>query len=213
VPSSTQILEGLTRIAREGEVVAVAWHVLLLLVLVALGMGWRPSKRLAALLLALPLASVALAALAFSNPFNATVFLIGTAILAALGARLPRERPERGSVAARLFGALMLAFGWTYPHFAEGGLLPYLYLAPIGLVPCPTLATVMGLALLTEGFGARAWPAVLAVLGLFYGIFGVFILGVMLDVGLVLGAAVLLGTSTFRKETESSLRKRAIPIL
>lgn len=214
MPSSALILEGLRRTAHDAVVIAGAWHLVLFGLLVALFLGWRPTRRTGSMLLGLPLASVAVTALVFSSPFNAVMFAIVAALLVVLGARLPRERVQGISTSVRLAAACLLAFGWVYPHFFwESGLLPFLYAAPIGLVPCPTLAVVLGLALAAGGFGTRAWSAVLASFGLFYGLFGVFRLGVVIDLGLVIGALALLATSTFRRQVGTVLRRRAVPLL
>jgi hypothetical protein len=91
-----------------------------------------------------------------------------------------------------VFGSLLFAFGWLYPHFLEAGTPHrYLYAAPTGLVPCPTLSAVIGLALILEGFGSRAWSLTLAVLGLLYGVVGTFRLHVLIDMVLLVGAAGL----------------------
>jgi hypothetical protein len=87
----------------------------------------------------------------------------------------------------------MATFGLVYPHFTHtSSPFGYLYAAPTGLVPCPTLSLAIGVALIADGLGSRAFSLVLAAAGLFYGIFGVARLGVLLDVGLVAGAGVLL---------------------
>ena len=50
---------------------------------------------------------------------------------------------------------------------------------PTGLVPCPTLSIVIGLALIVEGLDSRIWTSVLVgATGVFYGIFGAVRLGV-----------------------------------
>jgi hypothetical protein len=86
----------------------------------------------------------------------------------------------------------MIAFGWFYPHFVHGSsTLVYLYMAPTGLIPCPTLATIVGLSILFNGFGSRAWGAIVAFAGLFYGLFGGFRLGVHIDHVLTAGALAL----------------------
>jgi hypothetical protein len=51
---------------------------------------------------------------------------------------------------------------------------------------------VIGVALVVDGLGSRAWALLLAGAGLFYGVFGVARLGVTLDVGLIVGAVGLL---------------------
>jgi hypothetical protein len=89
-------------------------------------------------------------------------------------------------------GALLFAFGWVYPHFLNtSSFLPYLYSAPTGLIPCPTLSIVIGLALILGGLGARTWSLVLGVTGIFYGIFGSAWLGVLIDWVLLLGALTI----------------------
>ncbi len=87
----------------------------------------------------------------------------------------------------------MIAFALLYPHFLESGsYIKYLYASPVGLIPCPTLSLLIGFALVYNGFGSNALTISLVVFGLFYGLFGVFRLGVTLDVGLIIGALSLL---------------------
>ena len=95
--------------------------------------------------------------------------------------------------ALRVAGILLIAFGWVYPHFLQGGSwLQYLYKSPAGLIPCPTLSFVIGFTLLANGFSSRGLSIFLGALGLFYAVFGAFRLGVRLDLILMLGAAALL---------------------
>ena len=90
-------------------------------------------------------------------------------------------------------GMVMILFGWVYPHFLEGGAwFDYLYAAPTGLIPCPTISLTIGFALLANGFSSRAWSLTLAFLGLFYAFFGALRLGVNLDFVLLGGALLLL---------------------
>jgi len=95
----------------------------------------------------------------------------------------------------------MIIFGWVYPHFLEkSSLINYLYSAPTGLIPCPTLSIVIGFALLFNRFESKAWPLILSVISLFYGLFGIFRLKVMLDAGLLFGALFLLISVLFINE-------------
>lgn len=194
MPSSDSILAGLTQIANDGFLVAVAWHVLLGAAIVALALGWRPSGWIAAVSIPSLLASVAVFAFAARNPFNGVVF--GVAAIAMLTFALI-DRPRmlrRGPPWAWAIGIGMLAFGWLYPHFLAMHPVAYLIGAPVGLVPCPTLSVAIGLALLAGGVGPRSWTIVLVALGMFYGLFGLFRLGVVLDSGLVIGALALVRT-------------------
>lgn len=191
MPTPDSILAGLTAIASGGVVVAVLWHIVIAAAIAAIVAGWRPSQRVARVLLVVPLVSVAAFAFAFDNPFNGTVFAVVAAGLAVLGGLVRSERVSTGGAPAATMGIVSIAFGAFYPHFLDGSPLVYAYAAPVGLVPCPTLALAVGFALLGNGLGSRAWALLVATLGVFYGLFGVLRLGVYLDVGLVVGAGAL----------------------
>jgi hypothetical protein len=192
MPNATDILDGLSMIANRTTGVAVGWHLVIAAALVALGAGWHPSQRTARLLIGMPLASVAAVAFAFANPFNGLVFAASAMALTALAMMEDRRPVLRGSAWAFGSGIASITFGWVYPHFLDGHPTAYLYAAPVGLVPCPTLAVAIGFALLGNGLGARAWSLTLAAVGLFYGLFGLLRLGVWLDIGLVNGAIALI---------------------
>jgi hypothetical protein len=192
MPGAADILDGLSTIANQATGVAMAWHLLIAAALVALASGWRPSRRTARLLIGTPLASVAAVAIVFANPFNGMVFAASVSAMTALAMRGDRRLVLAGSAFTGGIGLAMIAFGWVYPHFMKGPPIAYLYAAPVGLVPCPTLAVVIGFALLGDGLGSRPWGLALAAVGLFYGLFGVFRLAVFLDIGLVCGAVALI---------------------
>jgi hypothetical protein len=191
MPPATEILDGLSVVANRASGIAVTWHVAIAMCLVALAAGWRPSQRTARLLIGMPLASVAGVAIVFNNPFNGLVFGASALALTAIAIGDDRRLVSRGSAWARDIGVTTIAFGWVYPHFLQGDATVSLYAAPVGLVPCPTLAVAIGFALVGNGLGSRVWSLTLATLGLFYGLFGVLRLGVFLDIGLV-GAALTL---------------------
>jgi hypothetical protein len=71
MPTPEQLVQGLSLIANHYLPVAVAWHVVVLGAVLALGlMQWRPSRRTAVQLLALPTLSVSALSWATGNPFN-----------------------------------------------------------------------------------------------------------------------------------------------
>ncbi|HVY28927.1 MAG TPA: hypothetical protein VHB79_20360 [Polyangiaceae bacterium] len=144
--------------------------------------------------MSLPLFSVSALAFAGAMPFNGASVGTAALLLLALAPSLGSEPVPRSSTSVMVWAFMLVELGWLYPHFlAESFTLHYLYRAPLGVLPCPTLAAVMGLALLVHGFEARAWSSVLAVFGLFYGLFGAIRLGVAMDLLLVLGGLILLG--------------------
>jgi hypothetical protein len=198
MPTPLEILEGLAEITQRWRMLAVVWHIYFGVMGVGLLLGVRPTKLVAGILLAIPLFSVSALAWLIGNPFNGTVFaLVGLGLLG-IAFTLPREPISIGPVWAVIAGVAMFAFGWVYPHFLEASSpLEYLYAAPTGLIPCPTLSIIIGLALIVGGLDSRLWSGLLGIAGLFYGAFGAFRLGVTIDFVLLAGSLVLLAEVLF----------------
>jgi hypothetical protein len=192
MPSPAEITRSASQIAEDGMLLAMAWHAAVVLGIAVLGAGWRPTRRTAGLLLAAPCASVALASWLTASPFNGAVFAVLTALLVLAALRLPPGRIQPGPGWALLGGAIVVLFGLAYPQFL-GGRAPAIYLvaAPVGLLPCPTLAVVIGFTLVAGGLQSRLWTPILLAAGTFYGLFGAAVLGVLLDLGLLAGTAAL----------------------
>jgi hypothetical protein len=198
MPTTQEILAGLTSIANDAVVAAVVWHQLIAVLFLWVASGWRPRRRLAIAMLAAPMVSVAAFALAYHNPFNAVLFLGGAVALLIVAARGGNERVLGATPWATALGLASIAFAWAYPHFLHTATwITYLYAAPVGLVPCPSLALAIGFALLAGGIDRRV-AYVLGAFGLFYGVIGVVRFGVVLDVGLLAGAAGLLAIAAVR---------------
>jgi hypothetical protein len=192
MPSSETILNGLTAIANEWQQLALAWHVWFATLIVALLAGWRPSNRIGGALLIAPVLSVSALAWASGNPFNTAAFAVLAIALATTANRLTNERVRIASSFPVVSGALLVAFGWIYPHFlSTDSWAAYTYASPLGLVPCPTLSVLIGVTLILDRLGSTPWCATLIAAGLVYGAIGVFRLGVVLDYGLLAGIAVL----------------------
>jgi hypothetical protein len=193
MPAPEQILHSLSTIANQWWLLAVAWHVYFAVLGIGLLFGVRPSKRIAGILLALPLLSVSALAWTTSNPFNGVLLgLVGVALVV-FAFKMPEEPIQIGPGWAVAAGVVMFAFGWVYPHFLDTfPFVAYLYAAPTGLVPCPTLSIVIGLALMLGGLDARVWTSILGATGVFYGIFGAVRLGVAIDFVLLAGALLVM---------------------
>lgn len=192
MPSHEEILTGLARIANDYSLIAILWHLVFLIFIILLFLGKRPPKKYTTMFLTLPLISAGIMALMTGNPFNAIVFIALSLILVLYALKLSSEQIEVKVNFPGIIGIAMIAFGWVYPHFVETSMpLKYLYATPLGLIPCPTLSLVIGFTLLFQGFSSRKWILALTVIGLYYGLFGLFSLKVYLDAGLVIGAIVL----------------------
>ena len=205
MPDREQILTGLTTAANHYVALAVAWHAVTLVAIIALAAGWRPSRRLAGSLLAAPLISVSAVAWVSGNPFNGAVFAAASLALIVLAAACTsRERVSLAPRGSQLVGAALVAFGWAYPHFLVGRpALDYLIAAPLGVIPCPTLSAVAGAALMARGLESRAWCGTLAAFAGFYAVFGMARLGVWIDVGLLVGAVSLAATTWLVRSGEA----------
>jgi len=192
MPSPEAILSLAATTANQHRTLAIGWHVFLGTILVALLAGWRPSNRFAGYLLVAPLLSVSVLAWASGNPFNGAMFAALALLLIGLVTRVSTEPVNVASSLLLLPGALLVAFGWTYPHFLTADhWAAYTYAAPFGLLPCPTLSAVIGLTLVLGMLRSQAWSVTLAAAGFVYGAIGVFALGVTLDYGLLAGATLL----------------------
>lgn len=206
MPSVEAILAGLTRIANDAFALAVAWHVLVALALILHSIR-GPGGRAAAVLASAPLASVSALAWVFGNPFNGAVFALLAATLAVLGARRVTQPLAPRPAWARAAGGLLVVYAWVYPHFlVDRSPLAYLVGSPMALVPCPTLALVLGLALLGVVRARRAWSFVLAAAGVLYATIGVARLGVVLDLPLLAGA-IALAVADRRSSSPAPLRE------
>ncbi len=193
MPSPEQILAGLKTIANSWTILAIIWHVFFGAIIIAVILGKMPKKRQTGFMLILSYISVTVAAWRFGNPFNGVVFGLITVVAIVIGVKMQCRRAELSPLGFRLAGAAMILFGWAYPHFLEtASFVPYLYSAPTGLIPCPTLSIAIGLVLVLNGLGSFSYSLLLAIAGLFYGVFGAFRLGVGIDAVLIAGAAALL---------------------
>lgn len=188
MPTSSTILEQLAAATNQLTWLAIAWHIAILAIAVVLGQGWRSARRQAALLLVTPALSVGVVATVYGAWFNAVSFGVLALVLLLMTGALEQRWRVRGPLWSKYLGIAMIAYGFCYPHFVDGAWYRSLYAAPVGVVPCPTLAVIIGFTLLSRGSRSRAIPTALAAWAAFYALFGIVILGVVLDLGLLVGA-------------------------
>lgn len=211
MPSPEETLLLLSAIANGAYDYAIAWHVVILVGLLTWSAGHILPRRADAVLRSSALVSVSVFAWCYGVAFNALVFAA-----LSIGALVLSLRSRSGWRAeapwAQLLGALLFAFGWVYPHFldASHGGLAYLYAAPLGLLPCPTLAFLIGLDLLAGAPAGRLYSRVVAGAGVFYGAWGALRLGVWLDLVLLAGALGLL-IATLRSQLSAASESRPAP--
>jgi hypothetical protein len=137
--------------------------------------------------------SVAVFAWLTGNPFNGILFTVASILILLFGLKAPTQTISLSQTPFVVIGTIMILFGLIYPHFLKpDSVVEYLYASPAGLIPCPTLSIIIGLALLFSGFNSPTVTMTLIVIGLFYGVFGVFRLAVYLDLFLFFGTIALL---------------------
>ncbi len=93
----------------------------------------------------------------------------------------------------KYFGILGLIFGFWYLHWVESPiLLNALLYSPLGSVNCPTLLTISAFLCLTAKPRSVMLESVVALFTLYFGFFGIFLLGAYVDIVLVLCALFLI---------------------
>jgi len=190
---SEEIVAGIQTIVNNNMLIATLWHVAIYGLIISLLFHWNPSNKLMAILLCLPVVSVSIIAWYSGNPFNGTLFAILAILIIIFGLKATSHPITISQVNFLVIGILMIAFALLYPHFLEtNSIVKYLYASPVGLIPCPTLSLLIGFLLIFNGFGSNALTISLIVYGLFYGLFGIFRLGVTLDIGLIIGTFTLI---------------------
>lgn len=204
MPTREEIIAGLTTIANQYSNIAIVWHIIIVIIIAALFAGWKPGNMLMIILLSSLLMSVSSFAGTGDNFFNAAIFalLVIVSIYAALKSGNGIIRGDRSW--PDIAGLLLIIFGLIYPEFLHtNSPIEFAYAAPTGLIPCPTLCVLTGFALLYKGFGSVTWSMTIVASGIFYGLFGVFYLGVYLDWFLVAGSLILMLNTFFLSKTAS----------
>ena len=204
MPTREEIIAGLTTIANQYSNIAIVWHIIIVIIIAALFAGWKPGNMLMIILLSSLLMSVSSFAGTGDNFFNAAIFalLVIVSIYAALKSGNGIIRGDRSW--PDIAGLLLIIFGLIYPEFLHtNSPIEFAYAAPTGLIPCPTLCVLTGFALLYKGFGSVTWSMTIVASGIFYGLFGVFYLGIYLDWFLVAGSLILMLNTFFLSKTAS----------
>jgi len=193
MPKTQDILQSLSSIANNYSLYAIFWHITFYLMLILLFLKWNPSNKTLGMILCLPLLSVAFFAWLSGNPFNGLLFSVISILILIFGLKGSNDQIEVSQFPFLLSGIIMIIFGLIYPHFLNtSSVFQYFYSSPVGLIPCPTLSILIGIVLIYSGLSSAPITLTFIIFGLFYSLFGVFKLGVYLDLILLFGTLSLL---------------------
>lgn len=181
------VLNYLETIANHNLMVNLSMHLVIMLTLAAMfgsknaklkSMGFHAG-------LSVLFLSVTISAVIFGNPFHAVTFgiLAVTSLLhLCLGKRNIEISASRSKIAIACF---FIFIGFWYPEFVEKNALMLLLVSPVGIIPCPTLLSTIGLMTLVSSGLSRSQYTLTIIIGFIYGIIGVFIFRVYLDIALL----------------------------
>lgn len=188
-----RLLESLFYIATRYQEFAIFWHLVIYLLLFFIIKQRRLPVVSLSLMIALLFFSVSAFAWQVKNPFNLAAFIMLGVSLIAASISLKRGSITFSSLQfSTITGIVSLLAGLFYPHFFGSDWIKYLYAAPVGLIPCPTLLVAGGIVLIFMR-NVPAWRLIiLLVFEMFYGTVGAFVLGVGMDYFLYITAAGLL---------------------
>lgn len=188
------ILTYIQMVAGKYPVISILLHILILALIIALFLPGFKQKRIAFNgVLMVIFASVASVALINGNPFNGLFFSILT-IFAVV--ELFRRRNEitvpaltsvdRSTAIRNLLCLAAVFVGILYPHFVNVSPAMLLFFSPMGVIPCPTLTVILGLLNLYYPKINKGLYTVVTIAGMFYGLTGVFLLHVYIDIPLMI---------------------------
>ncbi|MBC2728460.1 hypothetical protein [Desulfosporosinus sp.] len=186
--NAQEILNYLELLANNSLWVNFSMHVLALMALISVFMvtkeylkRWVFQGTVSILFL-----SVAINAFIFGNPFHMVTFSL-LAITALVQLFVGKENIRIAE--SRWITAIALSFiliGLWYPEFVDKNALMLLVVSPVGVIPCPTLLTTIGLLMLIMPSVSRFQYVITIIMGIVYGVIGVFVFKVYLDITLLI---------------------------
>ena len=131
-------------------------------------------------------ASVATISIVNGNPFNLITFVIIAivSIIEVIRGKNWVSRPKMNPNSIACF--VFILVGFVYPEFVNANALVLPIVSPLGAIPCATLLVILGMLNLLVPQVNKTQFIVTTMLGLFYGVTGVFQLKVYLDIALLI---------------------------
>jgi len=197
--NAQEILNYLKILANYSLWVNFAMHILVFMTLFAIFSKTKETLRrlIVQAVVSILLLSVTIHAFVFGNPFHAVTF--GILALTSLVQLFVRKDTIQITDSKRIMAiALFFIFmGLWYPEFVDKNALLLLVVSPLGVIPCPTLITTIGLLTLIMPSVNKFQYLITIIMGIVYGVIGVFVFKVYLDITLLI-LALYAGSLYFR---------------
>ena len=186
--NAREILIYLHMVANNNLIINVTMHIVAIMALAAILIITKEDLKRVIFYITISILflSVTINALFHGNPFHAVTFgiLTLTSIIELYKNKSNIRMTNNGM--NRAVGFLFIFIGLWYPEFVDKKILMLLLVSPVGIIPCPTLLTTLGLLTLMYQRGNRILCGMISLMGMIYALIGVFVLKVYLDISLLL---------------------------
>lgn len=131
---------------------------------------------------------VTINAVIFGNPFHAITFGIMSITAGYIFTKIKKETGTTWELRMNVrtvITLILIALGLWYPELTNVNIFQSALLSPVGVIPCPTLITTLGLMNLFIPFVNKKQFFITIFFGVIYGFIGTFKLGVNFDIILI----------------------------
>jgi hypothetical protein len=182
------ILQYLEMLANNNLTVNLLMHMVVIAALLSLYLAksFSFARHLFQGSICLLLLSVTIHAFIFGNIFHALTFGLFTLIALVQLARPKQDIKVNANRIQTVIALFFIIIGLWYPEFIEKNAVMLLLFSPVGVIPCPTLLSVLGLLTLTYPSSGKFQYGFAIFMGLIYGVIGIFVLKVYLDITLLI---------------------------
>lgn len=182
--NSTNILNYLTMVSNKNIFLNISMHLIVLIAIVSIYIlkDLKIKKIIFNGAILMLFLSVTINAVVYGNPFHAVTFgiLAITSAVEMFKGKNNVSTPQMGIKTIIAF--ISILFGIWYPELVNAGILEHLIVSPIGIVPCPTLITALGMLNLYYPNVNKMQFVTTVIFSIVYGFIGTFIFGVYLDI-------------------------------
>ena len=195
--SPEHIINTLTLISSQLKYYFLAMHILMILLL-GIGIVWKRYRNqiFFVMLFLLPLSSTVVSSIYVVIPNIIFFGVITVLVLLAFVSKKLKFDLENAKILDWIFSSIGLIIGFWYLHWVEAPIaLNALLYSPLGGVNCPTLVMMTALLILTKKPKPNMLSSFVGVLTMYFGFFGMIMIGAYVDIALILCGMYLVGSN------------------